>query len=82
VIAINTSDADVMTFINGHVWDKYHLGISFSYNGNMWYKVWRLGYEPSKHITCRKIAEAYGGHGSENYGEFKTTGQLEVLPIK
>jgi hypothetical protein len=82
VIAINTSDADATTFINVNVWNDYHLGIAFSYNGNMWYKVWRLGYEPSKHITCRKIAEAYGGHGTENYGEFKTTGQLEVLPIK
>jgi hypothetical protein len=48
----------------------------------MWYKVWRMGKEPDKHISCKKIAEAYGGHGTDNYGEFKTCGQLEVLPIK
>jgi hypothetical protein len=82
VLAINVPDCDATTFINGRVWAGYHLGISFSYNGNMWYKIWRMGLEPDKHISCRKIAEAYGGHGSDTYGEFKTTGQLEVLPIK
>ena len=80
VIAINALKC------NGRVlskfYDDYHLGISFAFNGLMWYRVWRLGKEKEKFINVRKIAEAYGGHGSENYGEFKTTGQLEVLPIK
>jgi hypothetical protein len=47
----------------------------------MWYKLWRLGLEPEKKINCAKIAESYGGHGRESYGEFRTSGQLEVLAI-
>ena len=81
VIAINTPEATGMTFVNSKVWDKFHLGISFHFDGNMWYKLWRMGLEPEKKINCAKIAESYGGHGRESYGEFRTSGQLEVLAI-
>ena len=80
VIAINTLKCNGRVFAD--YYEDYHLGISFAFNGNMWYRIWRLGKEKEKFINVRKISEAYGGHGSENYGEFKTTGQLEVLPIK
>lgn len=80
VIALNSPKEDGRVFLERY--EKYHIGITYVFNGNMWYRVWRLGLEPDKFINIRKIAEAYGGHGSENYGEFRTSGQLEVLPIK
>ena len=71
VVAINYSRATKDIFLYGV--DEYELGLLFWYdNRHMHYKIYRLGANPDKFISCKTIAESFGGHGSYSEGTFST----------
>ena len=80
VVAINQPFSGVNTFIREEIFNKYHIGVEFCFNGRMHYKIYRLGKDPEHCVPIRKIAEAYGGSGNAYTGTFQTNGELEILP--
>lgn len=71
VVAINYSRATKDIFL--YEVDDYELGLLFWFDGfRMNYEIYRLGANPDKFISCKTIAESYGGRGSTDKGSFKT----------
>ena len=69
-IAINSMLHSSLIFKD--VFEKYHVGFVYHYNGTcMNYSVYRLGLEPEVDIPCWKIAQSYGGGGHAGAAGFR-----------
>ena len=80
LVAINQPISGAWNFSREEIFNNYHIGVEFCFNGRMHYRIYRLGKDPNRYVPIRKIAESFGGSGNDRVGNFQTSGTLEILP--